>query len=40
MKIRDYINKIIISGKQDDIEELSNMRDDLICDLKEQKPKQ
>ena len=39
MKIRDYINKIIISGKQDDMEELSNMLDGLICDLKEQKPK-
>lgn len=39
MKIRDYINKIIISGKQDDMEELSDMLDDLICDLKEQKPK-
>lgn len=39
MKIRDYINKIIINGKQDDMEELSDMLDDLICDLKEQKPK-
>lgn len=39
MKIRDYINKIVINGKQDDMEELSDMLDDLICDLKEQKPK-
>lgn len=39
MKIRDYINKIVINGKQDDMEELSNMLDDLICDLKEEKPK-
>ena len=39
MKIRDYINKIIISGKQDDMEKLSNMLDILICDLKEEKPK-
>lgn len=39
MKIRDYINKIVINGKQDDMEKLSNMLDDLICDLKEEKPK-
>ena len=39
MKIRDYINKIVINSKQDDMEELSNMLDDLICDLKEEKPK-
>ena len=39
MKIRDYINKIVINGKQEDMEELSNMLDDLICELKEERPK-
>lgn len=39
MKVREYIKKIVDNGKQEDMEELSNMLDDLICDLKEQKPK-
>ncbi len=39
MKIRDYINKIIINGKQEDMEELSDMLDELICDLKDKEVK-
>lgn len=39
MKVREYIKKIVDNGKQEDMEELSNMLDDLICDLKEEKPK-
>lgn len=39
MKIKEYISKIVSKGKQEDMECLSDMLDELICDLKEKNPK-
>ena len=39
MKIREYIGKIVSKGQKEDMEELSEMLDELICDLKEKNPK-
>lgn len=39
MKIREYIEKIIENGKREDMQTLSEMLDELICDLKEKNPK-
>lgn len=39
MKIKEYIKKILLNGNQEDIEELSDMLDEFICELKEEKPK-
>lgn len=39
MKIREYIGKIVAKGQKEDMEELSDMLDELICDLKEKNPK-
>ena len=39
MKIREYIGKIVAKGQKEDMEELSEMLDELICDLKEKNPK-
>ena len=39
MKIREYIKKIIDNGKQEDMEELSEMLEDTIYKLKEIDPK-
>ena len=39
MKIREYIGKIVAKGQKEDMDELSEMLDELICDLKEKNPK-
>lgn len=39
MKIREYIKKIVDNGKQEDMEELSEMLEDTIYKLKEIEPK-
>ena len=39
MKIKEMLNVIIDKGKIEDMYELNDMLDELICDLKEQKPK-
>lgn len=39
MKIKEYIKKILLNGNQEDIEELSDMLDEFICELKDEKPK-
>lgn len=39
MKIKEMLAKIIDKGKIEDMYRLNEMLDDLICDLKEQKPK-
>lgn len=38
MKIKEMLNVIIDKGKVEDMYELNDMLDELICDLKEQKP--
>lgn len=35
MKIEEYINKIVDNNKQEDMEELSDMLEDVLCELKE-----
>lgn len=39
MKIKEMLAKIIDKGNIEDMYKLNDMLDDLICDLKEQKPK-
>lgn len=39
MKIREYIKKIVDNGKQEDMEELSEILEDIIYKLKETDPK-
>lgn len=39
MKVREYIKKIVDNGKQEDMEELSEMLEDTIYKLKETDPK-
>lgn len=39
MKIKEMLNIIIEKNKSDDMYKLNDMLDELICDLKEQKPK-
>ena len=39
MKIKEMLNTIIDKGRLDDMYALNDMLDNLICDLKEQKPK-
>lgn len=39
MKVKEMLEVIIDKGKNDDMHKLNNMLDELICDLKEQKPK-
>lgn len=39
MKIKEMLTKIIDKGNIEDMYKLNDMLDDLICDLKEQKPK-
>lgn len=39
MKIKEMLAKIIDKGNVEDMYKLNDMLDDLICDLKEQKPK-
>lgn len=39
MKIKEMLSKIIDKGNIEDMYKLNDMLDDLICDLKEQKPK-
>lgn len=35
MKIKSYIARVVEKGKQEDMQKLSDMLDELICDLKE-----
>lgn len=39
MKVREMIEKVIEKGNKEDMYKLNDMLDDLICDLKEQRPK-
>lgn len=39
MKVKEMLTKIIEKGNIEDMYKLNDMLDDLICDLKEQKPK-
>ena len=38
MKVRNYIEKIVEKGRPEDMEKLSEMLDELICELKITKP--